>query len=200
MRNEEWPSGLLFGTVSGIQVGAGQLPRVRVRLPAYGNMRTWLLPVLYMKTKLDKAFWLPDIGEQVAVFLDEFGEDGIVLGAIYSSADQAPADSADIMMIKFADGTQLSYDRATHHLAITVQGRITINASDKIAITAPAINVTAAVDINGTQHVSGPVRINARLEAGDTHVNGGLTSTGDITADGKLKAKSSALAKAFIQI
>lgn len=199
MMDDAWPTGLLFGTVAGYQVGPKKLPRVRVRLAAYGNMRTWLLPVLHPKTKVDQVFWLPSIGEHVAVLLDEFGEDGVVLGAIYSEADLAPTDSADVMVIAFGDGTRLEYNRATHHLLADVKGSVLLRASGHVAITAATIGLTGQVTVNGTLQVTDDVTLDADLKAGRTTINGDLAVDGAISASGKVSTSGMMFAKNFVK-
>ena len=90
--------------------------RVRVIFPDYDEIVSWWLPILFPKTQNDKAYWIPDIGEQVVCLMDMRDEDGAVLGAIYSSADTAPADSADKFHLGFKDGASVEYDRAAHVL------------------------------------------------------------------------------------
>ncbi|MDR1709990.1 MAG: phage baseplate assembly protein V [Candidatus Accumulibacter sp.] len=120
-----------FGTVSAVDA---KTCRVRVRLPDYDNMRTAWLPVLAAKTQDDKDYWLPDVGEQVVALLDERGEDGVVLGAVYSSADAPPVASGNKRHIRFSDGTTAEYDRSTHKLAIHCVGDVDITASGDIRL------------------------------------------------------------------
>ncbi len=69
--------------------------KVRVVFPDYDEMISWWLPVVFAKTQDDKVYWIPDIGEQVVCLMDLRDEAGAVLGAIYSSADTPPVNSAD---------------------------------------------------------------------------------------------------------
>jgi phage baseplate assembly protein V len=69
--------------------------RVKVRVPDLDNLETGWLMVLAGKAQDDKEYWLPDEGEQVAVLLDMRGEDGLVLGAVYSEVDAPPVVSRD---------------------------------------------------------------------------------------------------------
>ncbi|ENT4126260.1 phage baseplate assembly protein V, partial [Salmonella enterica] len=80
-------SGVIFetGTVSDIDE---KNVRVRVRLPGKNNLRTWWLDVLQHNTQNNKDYWLPDIGEQVRLLLDEHAEDGVVLGSTYNAQDR----------------------------------------------------------------------------------------------------------------
>ena len=88
--------------------------KVRVVFPDYDEMISWWLPIVFFKTQDDKAYWIPDIGEQVVCLMDLRDEAGAVLGAIYSSADTPPANNADIFEIAFRDGARFDYNRATH--------------------------------------------------------------------------------------
>ena len=95
--------------------------RVRVIFPDYDEIVSWWLPILFPKTQNDKAYWIPDVGEQVVCLMDMRDEDGAVLGAIYSSADTAPADSADKFHLGFKDGASVEYDRAAQVLDLKFQ-------------------------------------------------------------------------------
>ena len=116
---QEFGASFKFGTVSAVDA---KTCRVRVRLPDYDNLRTAWLPVLQAKTLRDKHYHLPDLGEHVVVLLDGRGEDGVVLGAVYSSSDPAPVASGDKHHVRFDDGAEMEYDRASHQL--TVKGGI----------------------------------------------------------------------------
>ena len=69
------------GTVSAVDADKVQ---ARVRLPECDNLRTHWLNELQRNTQNNKDYWLPDIGEQVEVLLDANGEDGVILGSVYS--------------------------------------------------------------------------------------------------------------------
>ncbi|SRR5579884_4310519 len=105
--------------------------RVRVVFPAHDQMLSWWLPVVVPKSQNDKAYWLPDVGEQVVCLMDEHDEDGAVLGAIYSQGQQGdatpPQMTADKWHVSFSDGCTIEYDRGTHTLGIVVPASGTIN-------------------------------------------------------------------------
>jgi phage baseplate assembly protein gpV len=90
--------------------------KVRVVFPDYDEMISWWLPVVFAKTQDDKVYWIPDIGEQVVCLMDLRDEAGAVLGAIYSTVDLTPVNSADKFHIAFKDGAHFDYDRVAHLL------------------------------------------------------------------------------------
>ncbi len=97
------------------------LARLRVRFNELDQMLSYWLPVVVPKTQNDKAYWLPDIGEQVVCLMDTRDEAGVVLGAIYSQADSTPVQSSDKFHLGFKDGTAIEYDREAHVLAVSFQ-------------------------------------------------------------------------------
>lgn len=142
---------LKFGTVSASRPGFA-----RVRLPDTDNMRTMWLPIAYPKTQDDECYWTYDIGEQVAVLLDALGEDGVILGAIYSDVDVPPITDPNKFGIRFKDGAELEYDRGTHTL--TVRGgvqkviveageAILLKAGTKVTVDTPDTEFTGNVTV-----------------------------------------------------
>ena len=141
--------------------------RVRVTFPDRDQLQSWWLPVVFAKTQDDKAYWIPDIGEQVVCTMDEYDEDGAALGAIYSSADRPPVTSVDKLHCGFKDGAVFEYDRSTHSFEVSIpnSGTVTIAANG------------ASIAIDG----SGNVAINA---AGQLLLVGGgaaIARVGDTT-------------------
>ena len=125
---------LTFGIISAVDPARGW---ARARLPEYDNLETAFLPVLQRRTHRDKALDLPDVGEQVAVMLDRRGEDGIILGAIWSAADPVPqSEGPDVDVRRYADGTVLRYDRAAHKLTAEVQGEVQVTCTGQAQVTA----------------------------------------------------------------
>jgi phage baseplate assembly protein V len=121
--------------------------RVRVTFPDRDQMQSWWLLVVVPKTQNDKAYYLPDIGEQVVCLMDEYDEDGAVLGAVYSSADPAPAGlSADNLHWRAGDGAVFDYDRATHALSV--------NAPSGATITVAASGATITIDAGGNVSIA----------------------------------------------
>ena len=88
-----------------------------------------VLPVLTRGGKVNRDFWLPDIGEQVVCLFaanDKNHSTGWVLGAHYK-AGAGNADSVDKRRIDFSDGSFVEFDRATGGLTIQCTGDVVIN-------------------------------------------------------------------------
>ncbi len=88
-----------------------------------------ILPVLTRGGKVNRDFWLPDIGEQVVCLFaanDKNHSTGWVLGAHYK-AGAGNADSVDKRRIDFSDGSFVEFDRATGGLTIQCTGDVVIN-------------------------------------------------------------------------
>ena len=152
---QEFGASFKFGTVSAVDA---KTCRVRVRLPDYDNLRTAWLPVLQAKTLRDKHYHLPDVGEHVAVLLDANGDDGVVLGAIFSEADAVPVVSRDKWHRRFDDSAELEYDRASHTLTVRggiqkviveVGETILLKAGTKVTIDVPEAECTGNLLVKG---------------------------------------------------
>ncbi len=127
--------------------------RVRVAFPDRDQMLSYWLPILFPKTQNDKGYWVPDIGEQVVCLMDEHDEAGAVLGAIYSSADTPPVQSADKYHMSFKDGASIEYDRAAHALAVSLPNGAAMSVS--------ASGASIAIDGGGnvTVHAAGGISL-----------------------------------------
>ncbi|WP_353189528.1 phage baseplate assembly protein V [Pandoraea pnomenusa] len=179
---EEFGATLKFGTVSASRPGFA-----RVRLPDLDNMRTMWLPIAYPKTQDDQACWTYDTGEQVAVLLDARGEDGVILGAIYSSADTPPVTDPNKFTIRFKDGALLEYDRSTGVLTAAGVRRVEVEAHTEILLKAGTKVTIDAADAE----VTGNLLVKGKLsgEAGMAISGGdGATVSGNMRVDGNVDA------------
>jgi phage baseplate assembly protein V len=128
------------GVVTSVYDAAGT---VRVRLPDSAGVISKPLRVLFAKTRDNKSYDMPDVGEEVlCIFLPIGLQQGFVLGAMYSSEDLVPVTDRDKVHYKAKDGTFFEYDRENHKLTIDVQGDIEMNATGNFKLQA------ARVDLN----------------------------------------------------
>lgn len=104
-----------FGIVTEINVSGAS---ARVKFDE-DQVVSKFLPVLVNKSLKDKYFFIFDVNEQVVCFMDDNCEDGVILGAIYSTEDIAPAATADKSLVLFDDETNVEYDRSSHNLTVT---------------------------------------------------------------------------------
>ena len=182
------------GTVSAVDADKVQ---ARVRLPECDNLRTHWLNVLQRNTQNNKDYWLPDIGEQVEVLLDANGEDGVILGSVYSSVDKPPFSDKNVRGTVYADGAEFSYNRDTHtltvrggieHIRIECQADVTVK-TPKVTIDAPETEITGNLLVGGKLTYergmagSGGNGAAASIQ-GNVEVNGNVHSTGSMLSDG----------------
>lgn len=186
---EEFGASVKFGTVSASRPGFA-----RVRLPDFDNMRTMWLPIAYPKTKDDQCCWTYDNGEHVAVLLDSRGEDGVILGAVYSSADTPPITDPNKFAIRFKDGALLEYDRNSHVLTVSGVQKVVVEASAEILLKADAkVTVdTPEAEFTGNLTVQKKLTylggMSGKGDAGGAgaEIDGGIKiNTGDLEVQGK---------------
>ena len=174
--------------------------RLRVTFTDRDQVTSLWLPILFPKTQNDKAYWIPDIGEQVICAMDAHGEDGVVLGAIYSNVDTPPVSSADKLHLTMKDGATFEYDRSAHALAIALGAAASLNitvhgatiAVDSSGLTINAGSMPANVESSGTVNVNGANVVLAGGGPAIARVGDTVTcpaGTGTI-ATGSLKATS----------
>ncbi len=70
------------------------------------------LPVLFKKTRYDKEYDLPDVGENVVCLFLPIGlEKGYVLGSFYSDRDVTPVKDRKHSVREYSDGSAWGYDK-----------------------------------------------------------------------------------------
>lgn len=186
---DEFGASLKFGTVSASKPGFA-----RVRLPDLDNMRTMWLPIAYPKTLQDQCCWTYDHGEHVAVLLDARGEDGVILGAVYSDADKPPMTDPNKFAVRFKDGALLEYDRGAHVLTVTGVQKVVVQADAEILLQAGA-KVTVSTP---EAEFSGNVLVKGKLVGqGGMAVSGGngasAVISGKVEVDGDIHASGSVM-------
>ena len=106
---------LKFGTITAINPLTA---RARVQF-AQDNMTSFWLPILQAKTFKDKFYVIPDIGEQVACLMDENAEDGVILGAIYTTEETPINKTEKQAAANFEDGSFANIDKETQTLTLS---------------------------------------------------------------------------------
>ena len=105
---------LRFGIVSQIDPTNVQ---ARVSFEDDESTSFWL-PIIQTKTLKDKFYAMPDIGEQVACLMDENSEDGVILGAIYSTEDVSTTQSEKQLSVNLEDGSYINADKENQTLTV----------------------------------------------------------------------------------
>ncbi|KVO25415.1 baseplate protein [Burkholderia ubonensis] len=183
---DEFGATIKFGTVSASKPGFA-----RVRLTDLGNMRTMWLPIAYPKTLADQVCWTYDSGEQVAVLLDSRGEDGVIVGAVYSDADRPPVSDPNKFIVRFKDGAILEYDRATHVLScsgmqkviVDSKAEIVLRAGEKVTVDTPEAEFTRNVTVKGKLTYQGGMAGSGgdgAVLTGNMRIDGNVDATGTV--------------------
>ena len=106
---------LRFGTVTSINPLTA---RARVQF-AEDGMNSYWLAVLQNKTFKDKFYSMPAVGEQVACLMDQNSEDGVILGAIYTTEETPINKTEKQAAANFEDGSFANIDKETQTLTLS---------------------------------------------------------------------------------
>ena len=162
---------LQFGVVSAVDEAGHNL---RVTIPALEDMETDWLPMATPAAGGNQFYSLPDEGEQVVCLLDARGENGCVIGAIYSTADKPPASSKDKWVRRFKNGTIIEHDRKSGDVLVKTNGVVTINAD---AVVKKTLTVEGLFTYTAGMSGKGGSGASAKID-------GAIEATGDITSKG----------------
>ncbi|HHK8152006.1 phage baseplate assembly protein V [Serratia marcescens] len=165
-----------IGTVSELD-----LERGRCRVATGGNLTDWL-NWLTGRAGDARSWWAPSIGEQVLVLsLGGELETAFVLPGVFSDAHPAPSASAQAAHIAFPDGAVLEYEPATGALKAVGIKSATIEAAERITLTAPNITCIASEKIT----LDAPeVECTQQLTTGTIAIHQGGSMTGDLNHTG----------------
>jgi phage baseplate assembly protein V len=174
---DEMYSLLRFGTVAQADYATG---RVRV---SSGDLLTEWIPWLTRRAAGDIDWWAPEVGEQVLLLALYDGPTRVVqticLPAVYQEAYPPPENKATVRSVRFADGTRVAYDREASRLVVDCVGDIEIssakhvkvNTIETIDISAPVVNIAAAVSITGSLSVVGNIQASGSVIDGGGNTN-----------------------------
>ncbi len=131
-----------IGTIAEVDLEAATC-----RVNTGGNVTDWL-HWLTARAGRSRSWWAPSIGEQVLLFcLGGELDTAFVMPAVFSDEFPAPSGSADALHVTFPDGAVIEYEPKTGALQATGIKSATVNASEKVAVTAPDITCTAKTRI-----------------------------------------------------
>lgn len=150
------------------------------------------LQIVVMGATGNKYFHIFDINEQVAVLMDENGEEGVIIGALYNDKNTA-GGNADVPRVEFSDGSFIEYNRNTHEYNVNIQGKVNITGTEvnvtgatkitlvstaQVEITAPAVSVSGNLTVAGSISAGGGTMT---MAGGNINVDGNLTANGTVT-------------------
>lgn len=165
-----------IGTVSEVDLDRGLC-----RIATGGNLTDWL-NWLSGRAGGARTWWAPSVGEQVLV-LSPGGEldTAFVLPGIFSDAHPAPSVSAQAAHITFPDGAVIEYEPAEGALKAVGIKSATIDATEQVNVTAPAIvcHATSKITLDAPE-----VECTQLLTAGTIAIRQGGSMTGDINHSG----------------
>ena len=170
-----------IGEVVGVNPAAGT---VRVEFKDADAVVSFDLPLMFTTTLNDMRYRMPDLKAQaICLFLPNGLEEGAVLGFLYNATDKPPANSQDLDLIKYEDGTVLQYDRAAHKLTADVKGEAEIKATGKISATSEAdISAKASGNIKteaqGNNDIEAAGSVTIKASGAVTITGGGGVSLG----------------------
>lgn len=119
-----------FGKIDGSDYEQfAPLGKARVRLSDKSpGILTKPLQVVMPFAGVDKAYFMPKVGDPVCVLLDEHAEDGVILGSLYTKQTTPPVDTSDKHHILWDDGCAIEYDKANHRLSVDIpQGELALD-------------------------------------------------------------------------
>ncbi len=111
----------------------------RVQFPDHDNVQSYWLQVMQGRTRTDKTYWMPAVGEHVVVMMDQGEEAGVIAGAIYSAADTPPSSDPNVHTIVYGGGASLTYDKGGQMFTLSVGGTTVEISPAGVAITSPAL-------------------------------------------------------------
>lgn len=120
----------------------GENGQIRVRFPDKGNLRSYWLSVVFPFVTPDQCYVMPSVGEPVACMMDETFEQGWIIGQYYTQKTQPPTNNPKLIVMSFANGDRMEYNRETgilevfvHNCKITAQQKIEVIATESIELT-----------------------------------------------------------------
>lgn len=125
------------------------------------------------------------------MLLDSRGEDGVIVGAVYSDADRPPVSDPNKFIVRFKDGAILEYDRATHVLScsgmqkviVDSKAEIVLRAGDKVTVDTPETEFTRNVTVKGKLTYQGGMAGSGgdgAVLTGNMRIDGNVDATGTV--------------------
>lgn len=168
-----------FGTVSAVDT-ANALVKIDL-----GDLVTDWVPWTTARAGQDRAWSVPDVGEQVVLLSPGDPSQGVVIGSLFQTAHPANGNAAKDWRITFKDGTVIEHDRDSGALNVQAStgGSIRLNVGSttlllqngQATLTADAITFNGPLTVNGNVATTGTLTNNGK-NVGSTHTHSGVTA------------------------
>jgi len=158
----------------------------RVEFPDEDGVASWWLSVNSGFTGGSKSYAMPEIGSQVACLTDERGEEGLIMGAIYSEKDLPPSIDANEIVQILAGGREERYNKTTGEMSIKQSAPLMLEIGAAKAVIAPASialsvgGVSLTITDRGVEIKGGQITHDGK-NIGSTHKHGGVEAGGSTT-------------------
>jgi phage baseplate assembly protein V len=197
-----------FGTITAIDASDPAQPVVTCDC---GGLETdWLAWCAFRAG--GTTYWsAPTVGEQVIVFAPG-GETslGFVLGGFYSENFPSPSTDPGVDMVKYGDGSTVTYDSNAHAMTVNVSNNgnvtvnvsggtvtvnckdATVNADDSVTLNTPKTHLTGDLTVDGNATVTKNLGVTGAMAVQGQGASGAVSTFagainitgGDVTADG----------------
>lgn len=148
----------------------GAKHKARVEFADEDGVSSYWLHVLGVGAAKSKFYAMPAIGDQVACSIDWRGEDGCVLGSLYSEVDQPPTSDADEVKLQAESGAAVTFNLKTGVLRLEGLAEVYVGG-EKIVLDgvtylggedgAMAVHRVGDLDSDGDRAETGAARVHA---------------------------------------
>lgn len=143
----------------------GRGAQVRVQFEDSDQLISGWLDVVQSSALGIKTFTRPRTGSQVVCLMDARCEAGVVLGAVYSDADPAPAGDEGTLHFEMPDGSTAIWDGGT----------FTLKHASGITLSVAGGKLV----VDGNLEITGDLVVAGNTDLKDATTNGNLTVTGN---------------------
>lgn len=164
----------------------GKRGLARVEFPDEDGVASWWLSVNSAFTGSSKSYAMPEVGSQVACLTDARGEEGLIMGAIYSEKDAPPSNDPNEIAQVLAGGREERYNKQTGEMFIKQTAPLTVEIGEAKAVIAPASialsvgGVSLTISAGGVA-IKGGALTHEGKNVGATHMHGGVKAGGEKT-------------------
>ena len=128
--------------------------RVRVKFDDEDEDKSGWIHVSQTATGKNKLFRMPDLDDQVICLMDWDGEDGAVIGSIWSEADGTPTGDGSTIHMVFQGGMSIVVNQETNNISVAGANDVKVQAGH-IKLESPVTVVGNLTVLGGIHAVNG---------------------------------------------